>query len=89
MSTLETTAAYITTVGKDHTITLPAELPVGSKVAVIVMPKETPDATEAKRRADFESALDVIRTLPQTPRVDISDAELDALIERARKSHAG
>lgn len=78
---LEKVTSHIATIDKDHKITLPPEMPVGAKVVVTIVPM----VDDATRRADFEAALSVVRSVPQKPRVEISDAELDALIERARK----
>jgi len=84
---LETTSAYITTVGSDHTIVLPAEMPVGATVAVIVVPTSTTSVDDAARRARFAETLSAIRAASarETPPA-ISDDDLDALIEKARKA---
>ena len=83
---LETTTTYITTISKNHTIDLPTEMPVGATVAVILMPKQVSIIDEAKRHADFQATLEIIRSLPQQPRAEISDEEFDQLIEEAREA---
>jgi hypothetical protein len=86
--TLKTTEAFITKVSADHTIQLPAEMPVGTTIIVTVVPESEIEEVEEERHARFAATLEAIRrSYPfyeaQPP---ISDDELDALIERARKS---
>jgi len=84
---LETIPAYITKVGSDHTIVLPDEMPVGATVAVIVVPADITAADDAARRARFAETLTAIRDASAGgSRPAISDGELDALIEKARKA---
>lgn len=85
---LKTTEAFITKVSPDHTIVLPAEMPVGTTIIVTVVPESEVEEVEEERHARFAATLEAIRrSYPfyesQPP---ISDEELDALIERARKS---
>ncbi len=81
---LERTEAYITIVGSDHKIALPAEMPVGAKVAVILMGDD--QTAELARQQRFTDTLAAIRTASlEEPHV-ISDTELDELVTRARKS---
>jgi hypothetical protein len=79
---VELTQAHIAHIQPDHTIVLPEEMPVGATVAVIVLPQPN---EEAARRARFEATLAAIRAAmsggaPPLP----SEAELEALIEKAR-----
>ena len=83
------TPAYIVTVGDDHTITLPKEIPVGAQISITVIAPPLPEADVVEqRRKDFadmhkavQAALLAEQTLPT-----ISDAELDALVKKARKA---
>lgn len=84
---LETTPAYVTKVGSDHTIVLPEEMPVGATVAVIVVPTGVATGDDAARRARFAETLTAIRAASAGgSQPAISDGELDALIEKARKA---
>jgi hypothetical protein len=84
---LETTPAYVTKVGSDHTIVLPDEMPIGATVAIIVVPTGAASGDDAARRARFAETLAAIRAASAgRPQPAISDGELDALIEKARKA---
>jgi hypothetical protein len=81
--------AYVATVGEDHTVVLPDEIPVGSKVTITVIPYSVPnELDEQARRARFEATLAAIReaSTTETTPLAISDTELDVLIKKARKS---
>ena len=81
-----TTAAYISTVRPDHTVILPSDVPVGSKVAVVIMSPDENSTAEKARQARFQKMLDAIKAATAagfTPPA-LSDAEIDARIERAR-----
>lgn len=83
------TPAYVATVRADHTVVLPADVPVGSKVAVVIMSPDEGDKAEKARRARFQKVLDAIKAATEagfTPPA-ISDAEIDARIERARHAY--
>jgi hypothetical protein len=63
-------------------------MPTGATVAVIVVPTGTPESDDAVRRARFEETLSAIRAasvLESSPDI-VSDEELDALVEQARKA---
>ena len=83
------TPAYIVTVGADHTVILPEEIPVGSQVTITVIPSSALDQpNEAARHARFGETLAAIQsalTSGTTP-ATISDADLDTLIKKARKA---
>lgn len=83
---ISTTPAYIGTVGEGHVVSVPSEVPVGSKVAILLLP-ETVEEQEAGRKERFASVLSAIGSAIAagytTPAV--SDDELDALIRRARQ----
>jgi hypothetical protein len=87
--TLETTRAYITIVGPDHTVVVPDDIAVGATVAVVVM-STTPDA-EAERQARFAATLAAIRaaSAPETTPAAVTDTELEALIKEARQTSPG
>ena len=83
---IEMTPTLIATIRPDHTVALPAEMPVGAKVMIIVMPDEAARSGEAARRERFARTLNAIRAAAQMPQAQITDAELDALVDQARKS---
>ncbi len=89
MDTLKMTTAYVATVGPDHTIILPNDVPVGATIAVIVMPPTIvgSDGDEA-RRARFAETLAATRAAmaDEALQPTLSDAEVDELVERARKT---
>jgi hypothetical protein len=81
------TPAYVSTVGDDRTITLPDDIPAGATVAVFVLPPKAVEA-EVARQARFAAMLDAIRAAiasGESP-PEMSDEELDARIERARRA---
>lgn len=81
-----TTSVYISTVRPDHTVFLPRDVPVGATVAMVIMSPEESNAAEKARHARFQKVLDAINAATAagfTPPA-ISDAEIDARIERAR-----
>jgi hypothetical protein len=84
---IEMTPAYVATVGADHTIVVPEDIPIGTTVAVIVMPSESVKMSEEARHARFAETLAAIReaSLQYSEETPISDADLDALIKKARK----
>lgn len=80
---------YISTVDPSRTISLPDTVPVGARVAIVLLPpvETLPDA-DAERTARFMAVMKAIAaaqaagfTLPE-----ISNAELDTRIDRARRS---
>ncbi len=84
------TSAYVTTVGADRTIKLPPDMPVGATVAVIAVPVSASEWDAEARRARFAATLAAIREASKsgTSSANISDAELTALVEKARKTKA-
>lgn len=80
-----TTATYISTVKANRTIELPSGIPVGSKVAIVLLPSE---ADSAIRQQRFQSVIDTIRSAIASNFVapDISDKQLKTLIVEARQS---
>ena len=86
--TITTTPAYIATVGDDHTIVLPEEIPVGARVTITVIPSVSDQLNGEARSARFSETLAAIQAAAsvRTTPPAISDAELDALIKKARKA---
>lgn len=84
---LDPTNAYVTTVSAGHTITLPDDIPVGARVAVVVLPEAPPAVDDADRPARFAATLKAIRAAAGwTPDTGIpDDAALDRLIAAARR----
>lgn len=85
------TETYISTVDKSRTITLPTTVPVGARVAVVLLPAENEMNASASRDARFAAVMEAIGAAQAsgfTPPA-ISDAELDTLIERARHKGNG
>ena len=90
---MTTTSAYFSTVTPNRTVELPESVPVGAKVAVILLPAEaTQDnrdqVDESARNLRFQKVMDAIRAAVNsgyaTP--EISDQELNALIREARQA---
>ncbi len=83
-----TTPAYITTVGPDRTIVLPAEMAEGTTIAVIVLPDSSEPADNLARKARFEATLNAIRAASVTENSPpaISDEQLNVLIKKARRT---
>ncbi|HEX5689569.1 MAG TPA: hypothetical protein VFX76_06185, partial [Roseiflexaceae bacterium] len=84
--TLTTTPAFIAIVGADHTIVLPDEIPVGAQVTITVIPAGASDQKEDERRSRFAETLAVIKAASATKSKELSEAELDALVKKARKA---
>ena len=84
---LDPAAAFVTVVAPDRTIHLPNEVPVGTTVAVGLLPAQSTEA-EAARREWFQRMRKAIQTAAEqssdAPKID--DATLDALIDRARRA---
>lgn len=85
---LATTAAFVSTVDTSRTIVLPDDIPIGATVAVVLMPSEAAANVALTRRARFEQVMAAIRAAMSEgfSAPDISDTELDARIERARRA---
>ncbi len=88
---VSTTPAYSGTVSEGHTVRIPAEVPIGARVAILLLPSEAVDEREFERKEKFESVMAAIRAAiaaGYTPPA-ISDEELDARIRRARQQKPG
>ncbi len=81
---VEMTPTHIATIRPDHTVTLPAEMPVGAKVMIIVMPDEAARSGEDARRERFARTLNAIRAAMQVPLAQVTDAEIESLVDKAR-----
>jgi hypothetical protein len=80
-------ALLVTTVGADRTIILPDSVPGGATIGIVVLSNAPKRKQSRKER--FKAALTEIETAigrsHHTPTVAPTDAELSALVERARK----
>ena len=79
--------AFLSTVGATRTIALPDTIPVGTRVAVMVMPDD-PAADNPERRLRFDRVMAAIQAAIKegfTPPT-ISDVELDSRIKMARRA---
>jgi hypothetical protein len=85
---LTETSAYVAIVGDDHTIILPAEIPVGSRVTITVIPPPSPAQTEDERLARFAATKSAIQNAIKAQHIPpaLSASELQALIRAARKA---
>ena len=86
---LETIPAYITVVNADRTIVLSDDMPIGARVAVVVVPSDLPlPDNDAARHERFAKTLAAIKAAMGSTEssLAISDDDLDELIETARKS---
>lgn len=83
---LEKTEAYISVVDKDHKIKVPKSLPVGAKVAIILV--EAAPEQESARQQRFATTLEAIRAASTYPSADLSEADIDLLISKARRANA-
>lgn len=84
---VSTTPAYIGTVDEGHTVSVPSEVPIGTKVAILLLPSTSVDEREAERKERFDSVMIAIRSAisaDYTPPT-ISDEELETRIRRARQ----
>jgi hypothetical protein len=82
---LDPVAAYVTVVSPDRTIRLPADVPVGATVAVVLLTAGAAD--EASRRERFERTRAAVRAAERAGQgAEMDDPTLDALIEQARRS---
>ena len=77
----------VTTVGDDRTIVLPASVPSGATIGIVVL-SNTPEH-KLTRKERFKAALvEIEAAIAHSQREPITlpaDAEFNALIERARK----
>lgn len=87
---LAMTTSFISVVDRSRTITLPDSVPIGAKVAVVLLPGEEKPEAGSTRATRFAAVMTAIRAAIAdefTP-PEIGDAELDARIDRARKASA-
>lgn len=77
----------VTTVGDDRTIVLPASVPSGATIGIVVL--ANPPEHQLTRKERFKAALTEIEAAiihsQREPITRPSDADFGALIERARK----
>ena len=76
------------TVEADHTIKVPADMPVGERVMVVRMPSVADFTGDAARRARFAATrAAIVRAIDEGfPRTSPTDEEIVALVERARRA---
>ncbi len=80
------TKAILAVVEEDHTVKLPADMPVGAKVAIFLMPTEEMQAAEQTREARFAAALALINEAAKKPQKEVSKEEVHALVDEARRA---
>ena len=85
---MTTTSAFVSTVNADRTIVLPEGIPVGAKVAVVLLPSDETQEESAARNMRFQKVMDAIRAAINNnfAAPSISDKELEQLIEEARQA---
>ncbi len=85
---MTTTSAYVSTVKANRTIELPEDIPVGVKVAVIVLPPEEIEEEDTVRNRHFQRVMNAIRIAMNSNFIppDISNQELNQLIDEARQT---
>ena len=93
MTVSNETTAYITVVEEDHLIAIPRTIPTGATVAVVIVPPSdnmlsSPKRDEAVRQAHFAAVMEAINSVvaKSAPADRYTDAELDVIIEKARKA---
>ncbi|MEZ4659929.1 MAG: hypothetical protein R2911_20430 [Caldilineaceae bacterium] len=85
---MTTTSAFFSTVEANRTIVLPNSIPIGAKVAVILLPTESDNDENVMRAARFQQVMNAIRNAINSNFMapDISDQDLNQLIDEARQS---
>lgn len=76
------------TVEADHTIKVPADLPVGERVMVVRMPSAVDLTGDVARRARFAATrVAIVQAIAEGfPRTTATDEEIVALVKRARRA---
>ena len=84
-----TTNTYVAVVNEDHTVVLPADVPAGTQVAIYLLPEASQIEENTDRHARFARVMAAIRDAQASSYLppEVSDAELDERIERARKAY--
>ena len=84
---MKSSTTLYATVEADHTIRVPADLPVGERVIVVRMPSVADLTGDAARRARFAATRAAIAQAIAEgfPRTAPTDDEIVALVERARR----
>lgn len=85
---MTTTSAYVSTVKVNRTIELPPHIPVGAKVAIIVLPSEEVEEENSTRAMRFRKVMDAIRAAIHSDfeSPEITDRELRNLVREARQA---
>ena len=81
----------IATIEPDHTIKLPAHLPIGEQVVVVRIPSIDALLNDASRRARFAATRKAIYDAMQSKRAieAPSNEEIVQLVKRARRATSG
>ena len=85
---MTTTSAYVSTVGADRTIVLPESVPVGAKVAVVLLPDDETVGGGDARSMRFQIVMDSIQAAMDSHFAtrEVTEAELKQLIYEARQA---
>lgn len=85
---LATTSGFISIVDESHTLVLPDSIPVGTKIAIFMIPSESATLSETNRQSRFANVMAAIRNAiaDNFSAPEISDAELNERIKRARRA---
>ena len=85
---MTTTSAYVSTVGADRTIVLPESVPVGAKVAVVLLPADEKVDESETRSARFQIVMDAIQAAMDSHFAtrEVTEPELKQLIGEARQA---
>lgn len=85
---MTTTSAYVSTVDANRMIELPPNVPIGAKVAIIVLPSEEVEEESVTRAMRFQKVMDAIRAAINSnfESPEVSDRELNDLIHEARQA---
>lgn len=80
--------SYLSTIDQSRTITLPDSVPVGARVAIALLPAAAEPAANGARIARFSAVMEAIGAAQTSgfTAPAVSDAEIDARIDRARHS---
>ncbi|RIK42037.1 MAG: hypothetical protein DCC55_10130 [Chloroflexi bacterium] len=82
------TMMVVGTVEADHTVKVPADLPVGEQVMIVRLPSIPALLRDPQRRARFAATRAAIQQAIQAgfPKRTLSNDEIVALVKRARQA---
>ena len=83
------TTAYFAVIEADHTIKAPSDLPVGERVMLVRVPSLGDLQHDPERQSRFTATRQALMLVSEvgTPNPSLSDAEIVALIKRARQAN--